>query len=163
MWGCVPQPQPGMRFSITGQLEETPALEIHVKLTRVEAAWESLGGGNVPCWGGTGWSRLTAGGKRRGPAALWVGGPLSSLPPGFAASPHHLAVGRPPTLPARLGLCPLPREPQLPLREFFIYFNQYNEIVGDTPIYKMDTSQRSQWKGWLGQSLGSLSFALHTH
>lgn len=159
MWGRVPQPQPGTRFSITGQLEETRALEIHVKLTRVEAAWESLGGmysaGEAP--GGPS-SQLEGSAEALLP---WGWGALCPpCPQGFAASPHHLAAGR---LPARVGLCPLPRELQLPLREVFIYFNQYNEIVGDTPIYKMDTSQRSHWKGRLGQSLGSLSFALHTH
>ena len=42
MWGHVPQPQSGTRFSVTGQLEETR--EIHMKFTCVEAAWESLGG-----------------------------------------------------------------------------------------------------------------------
>lgn len=42
-WSGVSQPQPGMCFSITAQLEETCTLEIHVKLTRMEAAWENWG------------------------------------------------------------------------------------------------------------------------
>lgn len=151
-----------MRFSITGATRRDSSLRNPCE-TYTCGGCLGKPGGDVPCWGGTGRSRLKAGGKRRGPAALGVGVLCPPCPQGFAASPHHLAVGRPPTLPARLGLCPLPREPQLPLREFFIYFNPYNEVVGDTPIYKMDTSQRSHWKGWLGQSLGSLSFALHTH
>lgn len=43
-WSRVSQPEPGTCFSITGQLEQMRTLEIHVKLTRVEAAWENLGG-----------------------------------------------------------------------------------------------------------------------
>lgn len=74
MWGCVPQPQPGMRFSITGQLEETRALEIHVKLTRVEAAWESLGGG-----------MYCAGEARGGPGSQLEGSAEALLPCGWGA------------------------------------------------------------------------------
>lgn len=116
----VRQPQSGMGFSIMGQLEETRTLEIHVKLTRVEAAWENLGG-----MYGAGEARSHPGSQPevqrevQRPCCLAGWGALCPpCPQGFAASPDHLAVGRSPTLPACLGLCPLPQEPPAPIHLF---------------------------------------------
>lgn len=159
-WSRVSQPEPGTCFSITGQLEQMRTLEIHVKLTRVEAAWKTWGECTVPGrHGAIPAHSCRRKGKRRGPAALGGGGPSVLLAPRALLS-HPTTwqwAGRQCCLPA-WGSAHFLRSPQLPLREFFIYFDQHNEILENTPIYKTDTSQRSHWKGQLRQSPGS---ALH--